>query len=307
MSGMDASIVIVVKNGGDNFPRLLERIYSQQFNGSYEVIVIDSGSTDGTLDAARRYPVILREIAPAEFHHSRTRNLGLNMATGEYVVFITSDALPLDDRWLDRLTAGFTDRSTAMTVGRQIAWQKTKPPEKFFYKSNFPEFKIMVKSGAADYYHYNVFISNVNAAYRRDILLKYKFDEQLVLAEDKEIAARFLKGGYSIIYEPEAAVYHSHNEGLSDLFNKHLDFGLANRQGVGELPKTAGNVLSGTAGYVGSELKYLAENRLWQWVPYVLVYEAVKYAGLWLGKTGILKGPTARSAKRNHERTISIS
>ena len=70
-------------------------------------------------------------------------------------------------------------------VGRQIPWASTRPPEKFFYYYNFPDFKIVVKSGADDYYHDNVFIPDVNSAYRQDILLKYRFKEDIVMAEVK--------------------------------------------------------------------------------------------------------------------------
>ncbi len=301
---MDASIVILVKNGGANFPALLERIYSQQFNGSFEVIVIDSGSTDGSLEAARRHPVILKQIPPAEFHHSRTRNLGAEMAQGDYIVYITQDALPLDDNWLQRLIDGFDSPSVAMVVGRQMPRQTASPPEKFFYFYNFPESKIMVQSGDSDYYHDNVFISDVNAAYRRGLLLEYKFDDNIVMAEDKEIAARLLENRLSIVYQPAAAVYHSHNYSLKELFDRHLDYGLANRLGVDRLPGTSGNAASGLAGYLGAEWRYLADNRLLRWAPYAIVYELVKYAGLWLGKAGIMKGPAARSMKLNRERTV---
>ena len=239
MKTMDISIIILTKNGGANFPRLLERILEQRFGGSYEVIVIDSGSTDSTLEAARSQPVILKQIPPQEFHHGRTRNLGVEMARGDYIVFITQDALPLDEKWLQHLIDGFDDASVAMVVGRQIPWEHTRPPEKFFCHYNFPAFKIVVQSGA-DYYHDNVFISNVNSAFRREILLEHKFDENIVMAEDKEIAARLLKNGMTINYEPSAPVYHAHDYSLKSLFERSLDYGLALRQGAETLPKTSG-------------------------------------------------------------------
>ncbi|MHB8086589.1 MAG: glycosyltransferase, partial [Dehalococcoidia bacterium] len=64
MTQVDASIIILTKNGGDNFTRLLKRIYSQQYSGGYEVMVIDSGSTDGTLESARKCSLKLVQIEP---------------------------------------------------------------------------------------------------------------------------------------------------------------------------------------------------------------------------------------------------
>ncbi|MCX6006174.1 MAG: glycosyltransferase [Chloroflexi bacterium] len=301
MTGLNASIIILTKNGGANFPRLLERIYNQQFDGAYEVIVIDSGSTDGTLEVARKYPARLHQISPDEFHHSRTRNLGAGMSQGKFVVYITQDALPLDNNWLQKLIDDFSTLQVAMVVGRQVPWENTKPPEKFFYHYNFPAFKIVVQSGSAGYYHDNVFISDVNSAYRKEILLKYQFAENMVMAEDKEIAARFIEAGLTINYEPAAAVYHSHDYGLKELFDKHLDFGLAIRQGASKLPKTADKPGSGMAGYLGAEYKFLRTNHYGKWLLYALVYETARYAGLFMGKNGLMQGSTARRIRQGHD------
>lgn len=281
---MEASIIILTRNGGDNFPRLLERIYSQRFEGGFEVIVIDSGSTDDTLNAARRYPMRLHEITVREFHHSRTRNLGAEMAAGRYLVYITQDALPVHNEWLQKLIDSFRDPKVAMVVGRQIAWEHAKPPERFFYRYNFPDFRIVVKSDAEDYYHDNVFISNVNAAYRREIVIRYRFDENLVMAEDKEIAARLMRDGYTIMYEPEAAVYHAHDYGLKDVFRRSLDYGLAMKEGASRLPGTAGTALEHAAVYLREEMNYLNEGKCLKWVPYAVIYEICRYAGLAIGR-----------------------
>ena len=300
MTVPDTSIIILTKNGGDNFPLLLERIYSQQYEGGFEVIVIDSGSADGTLEEARKYPVQIEEIKPEQFHHSRTRNLGAELAQGQYVVYLTQDALPLENCWLEKLTAGFSDPQVAMVSGRQIAREKTKPPEKFFYHYNFPEFRLVIKSGADNYYHDNVFISDVNSAYRKDALLKYRFKEDIVMAEDKEIAVRFLNAGHSIIYEPSAAVYHSHDHGLRDLFARHLDFGRALRQGVSGRHKPSHESLAGTADFLRAEFKFLTAGGYRKWLPYSVLYETVRYAGLLMGKAELMRGPAARRVNQDN-------
>lgn len=296
-----ASIIILANNGGDNFNKLLARIYSQQYDGVYEVIVIDSGSTDGTPEAAGKYPVRLHQIAPGEFHHSKTRNLGAEMSAGKYLVYITQDALPQDNHWLQKLTDNLTDPVVAMVVGRQIPRENVKPPEKFFYHYHFPEFKIVVKSGAAGYYHDNVFVSDVNSAYRKEVFVKFKFDENMVMAEDKELAARLIQGGLAINYEPDAAVYHSHDFSIKDQFDRHLDYGLAIRQGACMLPRTGNKPGSGIADYLSAELQYLKAKGYMKWLPYTFLYETARYAGLFVGKTGLMQGPVARRIKQGHE------
>ena len=301
MTQMDASIIILTKNGGDNFPRLLDRIYSQQYGGTYEVIVIDSGSTDGTLEVTCKFPLKLVQIKPEQFHHGRTRNLGADMAQGRYLVYITQDALPINSDWLQKLTDNFADAQIAMVVGRQIPWKSTKPPEEFFYYYNFPDFKLVVKSNTDDYFHDNVFISDVNSAYRKDAWLKQKFSESIVTAEDKEIAIRLLADGYNIIYEPAAAVYHSHNYGLRGAFEKSLDYGLSLKQGVSRLSKSNKNLGGRVAEYILAEYHFLNDKKCLKWVPYSIIYESVKYAGLFMGKNKLMAGPMARRTKPPNE------
>ena len=126
---MDASIIILTKNAGESFGALLRCVFSQKFDGSFEVLVIDSGSVDDTLVVAQTFPTKITRIKPEEFHHGKTRNLGAELASGRILVYITQDALPLSNDWLKKLTDSFSEPNVAMVVGRQIPWQTTKPPK----------------------------------------------------------------------------------------------------------------------------------------------------------------------------------
>ncbi len=100
----DISIIMPAKNGSPQIGRVLEAVFNQKCALSYEVIVVDSGSVDDTLEIVRRYPVRLHCISPEEFSHSRTRNYGARLATAtRYLVFLNQDALPTDDQWLANL------------------------------------------------------------------------------------------------------------------------------------------------------------------------------------------------------------
>jgi len=297
MTTMDSSIIILTKNGGTDFSRLLERIYSQQYDGSFEVIVIDSGSTDDTLEAAKKYPVRMVEIKPAEFHHGRTRNLGADLAQGQYLVYITQDALPVSNDWLQSLTDNLADPQVAMVIGRQIPHENTSLPDKFYYFYDFPDVRLVVKSGGAAYYHDNNFISNVNSALRKEIWQEHKFSETIVMAEDKELAGRLLFNGWTIIYDPEPAVLHSHNFSIPEVFDRALDYGLALRQGIADYIRSKRSRSRRTQEYMKALISFLNDNGRILWLPYLVFYDSVLYLALFLGIRGIMKGTMARRLK----------
>jgi rhamnosyltransferase len=279
---MDVSIVILTKNAGENFPVLLQRLFAQKFDGSYEVLVIDSGSTDNTLAVAQGFPVKITRIKPEEFHHGKTRNLGAELSSGKILVYITQDALPLNDNWLQKLTDDLKNPQVYMVIGRQIPWHDTKPPEKFFYFYYFTEHKIEVVTGASDYYRDNMFISNVNSAIRKDVWQQFRFSENITMAEDKEFAKRVLLAGWKIVYQPEAAVYHAHDFDLRSLFRRSVDSGVALSQGVG-LPRSKNRVINRLGYYVGEARYVMANPGWWKWLPYSIVYETIKLVGVAVG------------------------
>ena len=132
---MSVSIVIPVKDGGSDLERCLEAIAAQQLPGGArpELVVVDSGSRDRSVEVARSHGAILREIPPHEFNHGSARNLGAGASSGELLVFISQDATPIGERWLERLTAPLRERpEVAGVYGRQIADEDATPPERYF-------------------------------------------------------------------------------------------------------------------------------------------------------------------------------
>lgn len=300
ISVMDVSIIILTKNAGGNFKPLLERIFSQKFNGQYEVLVIDSGSTDDTLKVAQEFPAKVTQIEPEEFHHGKTRNLGAQLANGSILVYITQDALPLNNEWLQKLVDNFKDSNVAMVCGKQIPWPATKPPEKSFYFYNFPEHKIVLTldswQKSPDRRRDAMFISNVNSAVRKDIWEIFKFSQKVVTAEDKEFAKRALFAGLSIVYEPEAAVWHSHNFSLWSAFRRYLDYGASLNQGVDELLRSDRSIIKIALQNLALQIRYLYNNGLLKWLPYAIFYDGSKFLGQLLGE---FKGKlTARNLKK---------
>jgi rhamnosyltransferase len=212
-----ASVVIPTKNGERTIKAVLDAIYRQ---GEPEVIIVDSGSHDQTLTIARNYPVRIIEIPPREFDHGQTRNNGIKEATGEYVVLITQDAEPADDHWLSTLLRNFSDPHVAGVYCRQIPrgdadpitkrrlndWltgRKDRAENKIEDRSRYERFTPMEKYMFCNF-------DNVCSCIRKKVWEKIPFEETY-FAEDIGWSKQVLEAGHTIVYEPEAAVYHSHN------------------------------------------------------------------------------------------------
>src|SRR3984893_9787316 len=114
------SILVLTKNEAHNIDACLKAVYSQGAVDPFEVILVDSGSTDATLEIARHFPVRIVQIPAENFHHAQTRNFAASLADGEILVFLVADATPVSDSWLSSLIANFEDPEVGAVYGRQF-------------------------------------------------------------------------------------------------------------------------------------------------------------------------------------------
>ncbi len=280
------SIVIPVRNGGAPMRRCLEAIRDQEIADDVEIVAVDSGSTDGTQDLVRAFGGRVHEIPGEQFNHGETRNLGARLAGGEIVVFTVDDALPVDARWLDRLTAPLREENRlAGAYARQIAYETAPPHQRLYIEHRYgSEPRLQRASGPDDLTVGNVLFSNVSSAIRREVLEEFPFASDIVIAEDLEWSARVLLAGYEIAYVPEAVVRHSHDYTLGDAFKRYFDQGAA-----AERSFMAGG-RSSPRSVRGEGVEFVKREFAWLWrngergaIPYTLAHEATRFAGFQLG------------------------
>lgn len=228
---IETSILLLTKDGGKEFRDCLEAVYSQRGVCPFEIVMVDSGSTDDTLQVARRYPIRIEQIPPQTFHHARTRNYAASLARGKYLVYISQDAIPATDTWLKALLSNFRDLSVGAVYGRQLPKAGSGAERHEVLSSLYGDSRIVKypRDGVMlghKYYHF----SSANSAIRKEVWEATRFPDDLKVFEDVGIAKRILDATWSIIYEPEAAVYHSHDFPLHQLFKRYFDIGVIYQQ-----------------------------------------------------------------------------
>jgi rhamnosyltransferase len=281
------SIVIPVKNGGTGLERCLASIAAQRGEDEVEVVIVDSGSRDGSVEVARRSGATVHEIKPADFSHGASRNIGAGLSRGEWLVFISQDAFPVDDDWLRRLIAPMREDSTVAGVyGRQLPHEGARPPEIYFLGFLYgAQARRQTARDAGELSMDTTLFSNVNAAIRRSLWEKYPFVEDIIMSEDQDWSRRVLLAGYAIVYEPAAAVRHSHNYTLVAALRRFFDSGVSAERAYLAGERHSSRVLRGAAlRYGRGELAWLWSTGQRRWIPYATVYEGVKLVGLTLGR-----------------------
>ncbi len=223
MSSLKSSIIIRCYNESEHIGKLLHGIFKQTLD-SFEVILVDSGSTDGTLDIAQQYPIEeVVHIPPEKFSFGRALNYGCEAARGDFCVFISAHCYPRRVDWLECLLEKFDgDDDVAMVYGKQRGGGGTKFSERRIFRRWFPDEDID--------YQLTPFANNANAAIRRDLWEEFPYDEALPGLEDLDWGKRIKENGYEISYASEAEIVHIHDETAQEIFNRYRREAIAHKQ-----------------------------------------------------------------------------
>ena len=201
-----ASIVIRTLNEAVHLDALLQGIARQELQNDLqcEVVLIDSGSTDGTLEIAERHSCRILHITREEFSFGRSLNMGCEAAKGEILVMISGHCVPTDNHWLQNLCQPIIDARAGYAYGRQIGGPESYYSECRIFAKYFPAESKIPQEG--------YFCNNANSAISKSVWQAYRFDEELTGLEDMELAKRFVGDGGKVAYVADACVYHYHSE-----------------------------------------------------------------------------------------------
>jgi rhamnosyltransferase len=279
-------VIVPVKDGGNHLRRCLDAIELQETGDAIETVVVDSGSTDGSLELARSRDARVVQVDASRFLHGVARNLGAEAARGELLVFTTQDAYAADEHWLERLCAPLrTEDDVAGVYGRQVPHADAIPPERFLLNFLYgADPRVQRASDPEALSVWTTLFSNSNSALKRSVWERFRFADDIFWAEDQDWARRVLLAGFAIRYEPEAAVRHSHRNTVSTAFKRGFDSGASASRGYLAGGSSSSAVFRSEAlRYARSELAWLIRTGKRRWIPYAAAYELAKLVGMQLG------------------------
>lgn len=199
------SIIIRALNEAKYFEECLKAIQNQKISEDYEIILVDSGSTDDTIKIGKSYGVAIVNIKKQDFTFGRSLNAGCEASNGDIFVFLSAHCIPTSDEWLSNLVSPLREGICGYSYGRQIArLGVSKFSESQVFEKYYPKKSSIPQTG--------YFCNNANAAILSKVWQKYKFDSNLTGLEDMALAKLLCNEKGSVGYVAESIVEHIHEE-----------------------------------------------------------------------------------------------
>lgn len=269
------SIIIRCFNEERHIGTLLEHVFRQTVREP-QVIVVDSGSTDGTLGIVSKFPVQLVRVSPADFTFGYSLNQGCRRATGTYLVMASAHVVPCGPDWLRRLIEPFADPRVALVYGRQVGDDRTRFSEHQLFAKQYPQ--------QSNPDQQMPFCNNANAAIRRSLWLEHPYDEALSGLEDLAWGKWAVERGHRIAYNAEAAIVHIHEESPAQIKRRHMREALALKQIVPDSHVTMAEFAALLLSNVGRDMVAAIRQRRFLGVfTDILIFRSMQYWGTYRG------------------------
>jgi rhamnosyltransferase len=274
--------IVPTFNGLRDFTRLFKSLSNQRVN--FDLFVVDSGSTDGTLEYLIENRIEYSLIKNTQFNHGGTRQMMVDIHSNyDIYIFVTQDAYLDNGDSIYNLVKPFMDSSVGAVCGRQIPHLNANPFAKHARAFNYPN--TFSKKNLADVPKLGlktVFLSNSFAAYRKKALQAVGgFPVNVIFAEDMYVAAKMVKAGWDIAYAGDARCRHSHNYSILEEFRRYFDMGVFHSREFWIRSEFGGAGSEGIR-YIISEIKFIGISRCYL-LPSLLIRNSLKLLGYKMG------------------------
>ena len=274
------TVIMPTYNAGEGFMNICCALDKQTANVK-DVIIIDSNSSDSTVEIAKHFGFTVNSIKKEDFGHGKTRQYGVNLASTELIVFLTQDALLYDTLAIEKLITYLqSGEKVAAVYGRQLPYADTGELGAYARIRNYGSLSFV--NTLMDRNRKGIkaaFLSDSFAAYKKSLLLTLGgFPNDVNFGEDMYVAAKFLLAGYKTGYCAEAKVYHSHNYSLAQDFRRCREIGRFHKEQhwlLEEFGKAEGEGIR----YVFAEAKWLLGIGKWYLIPVAFFHNLAKYLG----------------------------
>ena len=266
------TVAIPVLNGARYLDEVLAAVRGQRIDRELEILIVDSGSTDGSLEIARRHGAVVHEIPKSEFSHGGTRNKMMGIARGDHVAFLTQDATPAHDEWLAALLEGFDQADDVAAV---FGPHEARPDASHMIKSEMERHFARWGNGGRemdiqrldpspegieayrDFPGQLTFLSDVNCAIARWAWEQVPYRD-VPYAEDQLLGRELIEAGFAKVFHPQARVLHSHNYAPVAFFRRYFDEFRSLREVLGfRQPWGPRQTVRDVRGLVGADRRWL--------------------------------------------------
>lgn len=283
----DISVIILTLNAEKHIEKQIAALNNQTYPLK-EILVVDSESTDSTVEICSRMGARVLSVKRSDFNHGGTRDYAMRNSAGEYVLFMTHDALPCDEKLVEKLAAALSQSPRMAAVyGRQLPKDDATYMERLVRKFNYPD--ISHEYSKTDIQQRGIkafFMSDVCAMYKRDAYLRIGgFETDIKTNEDMFFAAAAIRNGYSIGYAAEACVYHSHNFSLREQYKRNFIQGYEIERHK-ELLKDVSQNSEGMRMVKEISKEMLGKGRVISWIRFGFDCCA-RYLGSYMGKRSV--------------------
>ena len=273
------SILMRAHNDEALIGRTLKAVFAQKTDLKFEVVVCDDASTDRTREVAARFPVRFFERPSGPYKPGRTLNALVRDAKGDIVVFNNSDAVPLDERWLDELVKPLlAGRRSVFAFANQLPRADAQALVRKDNERAFGDGKVQAT--------WRFFFSLASSATWRQNLLEVPFDEDIQYSEDVAWAWRNSRrevDPVKIVYCPDARVEHSHNYTFKELAKRFRGEGAADRVIFGDKPSLLRELVGATHEILRDWVYLAVRPRGWLEIPVAPVRRLVQRVSHWSG------------------------